>query len=77
MRTRFPRLVPLVALAALGCVGPGAGSCPRPGLDLSRRCKRLCVLGYEKGGSAPLPCHCVADCMCWRMPGHSARPPEE
>lgn len=60
------------ALLAASCLSD-SGGCPRPGLDLSRRCKRLCVVGPGKTGS-PLPCTCVDACLCWQMPGHVRRP---
>jgi len=66
-----------LALVAAACVSD-TGGCPRPGLDLSRRRKRLCVVG--SGRTTPLPCTCVAACLCWQMGGHPRRPgaePEE
>ena len=64
-----------ILLAA--CVSNPDGGCPRAGLDAPRRCRRLCVLTPRKGGT-PLPCTCVAECLCWKMPGHSASPePQE
>ena len=71
-RTRSGRtLLAALALVAAGCVSNSGGGCPRPGLDLARRCKRLCVLG--PGTTTPLPCACVADCLCWQMGGHPRR----
>jgi hypothetical protein len=60
------------SLLAVSCVSTPDGGCPRAGLDLSRRCKRLCVLTPGKN-NAPLPCACVDECLCWQMPGHSRR----
>jgi len=74
MPRRRATLAPLTLLALLAsaCLSSD-GSCPRPGLDSARRCKRLCVLG-AKGGDTPLDCHCADACLCWEMPGHVSRP---
>lgn len=71
-------LVAGLALLAVACVSnPDPGGCPRGGLDTPRRCKRLCVLTAKKSDQRPLPCTCVAECLCWQMPGHSTPPPDE
>ena len=64
-----------LVVASSSCAGAGNpdGGCPRPGLDSSRRCKRLCVLNPRHPG-APLSCTCMAECLCWQMSGHSMRP---
>ena len=75
---RFPYRTILAASAFLfaACMS-NPGGCPRAGLDSPRRCKRLCVLTTGKS-EQPLSCMCDADCLCWKMAGHSASPePQE
>ena len=61
-----------LVLASTSCLN-NPGGCPRAGLDSARRCKRLCVLNPARP-EAPLACACLAECLCWKMSGHSARP---
>jgi len=75
MLSRPGRLVvALLALLATSCVSNPDGGCPQAGIDSPRRCKRMCVLSSRKN-DAPLPCTCDADCLCWKMAGHSTQSP--
>jgi hypothetical protein len=77
MRIPYRTLLAALAILLAACVSNPDGGCPRAGLDSPRRCKRLCVLTPSKS-QPPLPCSCDADCLCWKMAGHSASPgPQE
>ena len=70
-------LIAVTAALFAACVSNPDGGCPRAGIDSPRRCKRLCVLSPKKG-TQPMTCTCMAECLCWQMPGHSVSPqPEE
>jgi hypothetical protein len=77
-RARLSILVSLsLAFFTSACLaGNPDGGCPRPGLDSSRRCKRMCVLRADTVGR-PLPCTCMAQCLCWQMPGHPRHAEED
>ena len=63
-------LAATLALLTSACVSNPDGGCPRAGVETARRCKRLCVLDPGRT-TMPLSCTCMAECMCWQMPGHS------
>jgi hypothetical protein len=73
MKFRQHVLLSLAALLAGACLSNPDG-CPRAGLDSARRCKRLCVAGLHGDNALPLPCTCLAECLCWEMSGHPRRP---
>ena len=64
----------LLAVVCVSCASNPNG-CPRAGLDSPRRCKRLCVVGPGHMDT-PLPCTCMAECLCWQMSGHPRRAAE-
>ena len=65
-------LATALLLASSSCLNhpDSSGGCPRDGVESARRCKRACVLDPATGRS-PLPCNCLSECMCWKLPGHS------